>query len=74
LLPGDNIYIFSDGYQDQYGREKGKKLTKKRLINILLSMRKKNMEAQYKALLNYHHEWKGKEEQVDDICMIGVKV
>jgi serine phosphatase RsbU (regulator of sigma subunit) len=74
LKQGDTIYIFSDGYQDQFGGEKGKKLTKKGLKNMLLSIAGKNMEAQYEALLNYHHEWKGKEEQVDDICVIGVRV
>lgn len=74
LQQGDNIYIFSDGYQDQFGGEKGKKLTKKGLKDILLSVLEKNMDDQHKALLNYHYEWKGKEEQVDDICVIGMKV
>ncbi len=74
LQEGDNIYIFSDGYQDQFGGEKGKKLTKKGLRNILLSIQNKNMQEQHVALFNYHHQWKGKEEQVDDICVIGVGV
>jgi serine phosphatase RsbU (regulator of sigma subunit) len=74
LQKGDCIYIFSDGYQDQFGGADGRKLMKKGLKNILLSLSEKKMEAKYNALLNYHYEWKGKEEQVDDICIMGVEI
>jgi serine phosphatase RsbU (regulator of sigma subunit) len=74
LNEGDAIYIFTDGYADQFGGEKGKKLTIARFREFLLSIVHLPMEQQREELLRYHLDWRGQGEQVDDICIIGVRV
>jgi serine phosphatase RsbU (regulator of sigma subunit) len=74
LQEGDIIYLFTDGYADQFGGEKVKKLTKARFREFLLSIAHQGMEQQREALLKFHDEYRGKEEQVDDICVMGVRV
>ncbi|MEZ5173938.1 MAG: tetratricopeptide repeat protein [Bacteroidia bacterium] len=74
LNEGDIFYLFTDGYADQFGGENNKKLTKLKFRNKLLSIADLNMEDQLKELLQYHDEWRVKEEQVDDILVIGVRV
>jgi serine phosphatase RsbU (regulator of sigma subunit)/TPR repeat protein len=74
LEKGDTIYIFSDGYVDQFGGERGKKFKGKAFRELLLSIQEKNMEDQ-KTIINKTFEtWKGELEQIDDICIIGVRV
>lgn len=71
---GDCIYLFSDGYADQFGGPKQKKFTTKRFKELLFSIRDKSMEEQ-KAILNETIEhWKGDLEQVDDILVVGVRI
>ncbi|HRN41631.1 MAG TPA: SpoIIE family protein phosphatase, partial [Vicingus sp.] len=74
LQKGDVIYSFSDGYADQFGGEKGKKFKYKAFKELLLSIQNENMEAQKNILNDAFEKWKGNLEQVDDICVIGVKV
>jgi tetratricopeptide (TPR) repeat protein/serine phosphatase RsbU (regulator of sigma subunit) len=74
LQEGDIIYLFTDGYADQFGGEKGKKMTKARFREFVLSISHLSMEVQREALLKFHDEYRGQEEQVDDICVIGVRV
>lgn len=74
LQKGDTIYIFSDGYQDQFGDGGEKKLTKKGLRKILMGIQGKTMEEQGKELLKLHNEWKGQVVQIDDICVMGIRV
>ena len=74
LEQGDSIYIFSDGYVDQFGGEKGKKFKATAFRSLLLSIQDKSMEEQ-KTIINESFEtWKGHLEQIDDVCVIGVKV
>jgi serine phosphatase RsbU (regulator of sigma subunit) len=74
LQKGDSIYIFTDGYQDQFGGEKGKKFKAAKLKTLLLSIQDKVMEEQ-KIIINQTFEsWKGTLEQVDDVCIIGVRI
>ncbi len=74
LYPGDIIYIFTDGYADQFGGDKGKKLTRTGFRELLLRIAHLDMEKQYDALLKFHEDYRGDNEQVDDICVIGLRV
>ncbi|MGZ3931617.1 MAG: two-component regulator propeller domain-containing protein [Bacteroidia bacterium] len=74
LEKGDTIYSFTDGYPDQFGGPKGKKFKYKQLNDILISNSSKPLKDQ-KSILSWHFEnWKGELEQVDDVCIIGVRV
>lgn len=74
LEQGDSIYIFSDGYVDQFGGEKGKKFKSKAFRELLLSIQDKPMEEQKKEIDEAFEKWKGDLDQIDDVCVIGVKV
>jgi serine phosphatase RsbU (regulator of sigma subunit) len=74
LIKGDTLYLFTDGYSDQFGGEKNRKLTKAKFKNLLISIASKDMKEQREELLNFHVNYKGKEEQTDDILVIGVRV
>lgn len=74
LQKGDTIYLFSDGFPDQFGGERGKKYKSINLKKYLLSIQSHSMQEQ-KELLNTEFEnWRGNLEQIDDVCVIGVKV
>ena len=70
----DLIYLFTDGYADQFGGEKGKKLKYGAFKKLLMLNSKNEMEAQKNALNKFFNEWKGDMEQVDDVCVVGIKV
>ena len=74
LNPGDTFYIFTDGYVDQFGGEKGEKFKASNLKELLLSIQDQGMESQKSLLKDSLIAWKGSLEQVDDVCMIGVRV
>jgi len=74
LEKGDAIYIFSDGYIDQFGGEKEKKFKAKAFRELLLSIQDKAMEEQKKSIEEAFETWKGELEQIDDVCVIGVRV
>ena len=74
LLKGDVIYVFSDGYADQFGGVNGKKFMYKQFRETLLSIQALKMEEQGFALEKKIEDWKGSYEQVDDILVIGVKI
>jgi serine phosphatase RsbU (regulator of sigma subunit)/Tfp pilus assembly protein PilF len=74
LEKGDAIYIFSDGYVDQFGGEKGKKFKSKAFRALLLSVQNKAMEEQKKSIDEVFEIWKGDLGQIDDVCVIGVRV
>ena len=74
LKKGDCLYIFTDGYADQFGGTKGKKLKYKPLQELLLSNIKLPMHEQKTILHNSFIEWMSDFEQVDDVCIIGVKL
>jgi serine phosphatase RsbU (regulator of sigma subunit)/HAMP domain-containing protein len=73
LQRGDTLYVFSDGYPDQFGGPKGKKFLYRRFRELLLSISDRPMERQKHMLLDALNEWKGAHEQVDDILVIGVR-
>jgi len=74
LHPGDLLYMFSDGYPDQFGGEKGKKFMKKRFKNLIIENSKLSMTNQQKKLDTHFVAWKGDLEQLDDVCVIGVRI
>ena len=73
LEKDDTLYIFSDGYPDQFGGEKGKKFKMANFKKLLLSIQDKNMNEQKPILETTMSDWKGDTEQVDDILVIGVR-
>jgi serine phosphatase RsbU (regulator of sigma subunit) len=70
---GDTIYLFTDGFADQFGGPKGKKLMSKNFKEILSSVQDKNMLEQYNHLDNFLKEWKDGYDQVDDILVVGIR-
>lgn len=70
----DIIYIFTDGLQDQFGGEKSKKYKAKRFKNLLLSIVKEPLQHQQKIIDEAFEDWRGDLEQIDDVCIIGVKI
>jgi serine phosphatase RsbU (regulator of sigma subunit) len=73
LAKGDSIYIFSDGYADQFGAG-GKKMMVRRFKDNILSLQSLSMAQQKEKLASFLDEWMGSMEQTDDILVIGVKV
>lgn len=74
LEKGDCLYIFSDGYVDQFGGEKGKKLKAKSFRELLLRIQDKTMKEQSQLINEVFESWRGELEQIDDVCVIGVRV
>jgi serine phosphatase RsbU (regulator of sigma subunit) len=72
LQKGDTVYMFSDGYADQFGGEKTKKFMVKRFIETLVALKGRPMKEQEATLLDTFIGWQGDNEQVDDILVIGV--
>lgn len=74
LNKGDCLYLFSDGYPDQFDGPKGKKFMSKRLKALLISIGHLPMEKQKDHLQTAFNEWKGINEQVDDVCIAGIRI
>ncbi|MEZ4721775.1 MAG: GldM family protein [Flavobacteriales bacterium] len=74
LNEGDTFYIFSDGFADQFGGDKGKKLKSKAFKEFLISIQNKAMDKQRSLADSFFENWKGNYEQVDDVCLIGVRI
>ncbi|MFN6040041.1 MAG: PP2C family protein-serine/threonine phosphatase, partial [Bacteroidota bacterium] len=68
LKSGDQLYIFSDGYQDQFGGEKGKKFKASQLKKLIVESAQLDMHEQRKFLESAFTDWKGNLEQIDDVC------
>ncbi len=74
IRKGDYLYLFSDGYADQFGGPRGKKFMYKPFQNLLLKNHSKPMELQKEILDTTFEEWKGDHDQVDDVIVIGMKL
>ncbi|MBI5219930.1 MAG: tetratricopeptide repeat protein [Bacteroidia bacterium] len=74
LHKGDAIYIFSDGYADQFGGEKAMKFKYKQLQELLLNVQHHTMNMQKEILEQRFEEWKGELDQIDDVVIIGLKI
>jgi serine phosphatase RsbU (regulator of sigma subunit) len=71
---GDMLYLFTDGYPDQFGGPKGKKFKYKKLEQQLLQINSLPLQQQSATLEKTFNEWKGDLEQVDDVCIIGIRL
>lgn len=74
LQSGDSIYIFTDGFADQFGGPKGKKFKYKHLAELLIANSNKSPDEQKNTLSVTFDSWKGNLEQIDDVCVIGLRV
>ncbi|WP_375560111.1 SpoIIE family protein phosphatase [Bernardetia sp. OM2101] len=68
------IFLCTDGYQDQFGGDKGKKLMKKKMKSLFVEIAELEDIKQKEKLENYFFKWKKEEEQVDDVLVMGFKV
>ncbi len=74
LQKGDKIYLFSDGYIDQFGGKHGGKFMTQNFKDLLLSVTNEKMEKQESILAQRFHEWKKNIDQLDDVLVIGVEI
>jgi PAS domain S-box-containing protein len=74
LVKGDIIYLFTDGFADQFGGPKGKKFMYKKFAELLVANGDQAMDKQKSILHKAFEDWKGEHEQVDDVLIIGIRV
>lgn len=74
LMPNDMVYMFSDGYADQFGGAKGKKFLYKKFKQLLVDISSKPLEDQKDILKDQFMTWMGDNEQIDDILVMGIKI
>ncbi len=74
LQKGDTLYLITDGYADQFGGPKGKKFKYKQLQEVILNVSTMPASEQKEKLSNAFEAWKGALEQVDDVCIVGIKI
>lgn len=72
--PGDMLYMFSDGYTDQFGGKKGKKFKTNNFKKLLSKLPKGDVENQEKLIIDRFYQWKGDMDQIDDVLVVGVKL
>jgi len=74
LKDGDCLYMFSDGYADQFGGPNNKKFLSKRFRALLFEIHDKPLDEQHQILVRTFEDWKGDREQIDDIIVMGIKI
>ena len=74
LQKGDLIYLFTDGYADQFGGMKQKKFMFKNFKKMLLDLQKKKLPEQQESIEQIFDSWKGKLEQIDDVLVMGIAI
>lgn len=74
IQKGDALYMFSDGFIDQFGGEKGKKLKYKPFKELLATHCDKSMASQLEFYKTFYQDWKGNLEQLDDVCIMGIRI
>jgi serine phosphatase RsbU (regulator of sigma subunit) len=73
LFPNDRLYLFSDGFFDQFGGEQNKKYKKRNFLNFLMKIHQEPMKEQKLLMKKELKEWKGSNIQTDDITVIGLR-
>ncbi len=71
---GDTVYLYTDGYADQFGGSNGKKFKSKSLNNLLQELAQKSISEQTAIIQSTFENWKGNLEQIDDVCVVGIKL
>ena len=74
LQSGDILYLYTDGYKDQKGGNKNKSLLATPFKNLIQEISMLDLEKQLALIKQKHFEWKGNNEQTDDICVVGILV
>ena len=74
LNKGDTLYLFTDGFADQFGGEKGKKLKQPNIIKLIEEVNSLPAEKQKMIVDRYFNRWKEGYDQVDDVWFMGIKV
>lgn len=74
LKKGDSLYLFTDGYIDQFGDTSKKKFNKTNFKNMILSIQHLSFSEQQKYISNIFEDWKKNVEQIDDVTVIGIKI
>jgi serine phosphatase RsbU (regulator of sigma subunit) len=74
LKEKDTVYVFSDGFVDQYGGEQGKKFKTQKFKELLLSVQPESMEKQKQLIEEAFEAWRGNREQIDDVCVVGIRI
>ncbi len=74
IQPGDTVYVFTDGFADQFGGPKGKKFKYKQLQSILIENAGKSLSEQKTILEKLIFDWQGNLEQIDDILILGIRL
>ncbi|NPA68572.1 MAG: SpoIIE family protein phosphatase, partial [Chlorobi bacterium] len=74
LMPGDMLYLFSDGFEDQFNGKTGEKFKLKRFRELLLKIYKKSCIRQKQILEKIFEDWKGDCEQIDDVLILGLRI
>jgi len=73
IHPNDTLYLFSDGFTSQFGHQNNEKLKSKRLIDELTSIQYDSLSVQNEKLSNYFQQWRGNEEQTDDVTILSIR-
>ena len=68
------LYLFSDGYSDQFGGPKGKKIMQKNFTKMLCDISELPMLVQKEKLETFFEDWRGDLEQVDDVSIVGIRI
>ncbi len=74
LKKGDTFFIFTDGYVDQFGGPRGKKFKYRPFIDMLIEINSMSMADQKAFIDDAFEDWKGDKEQIDDVCVIGIRI
>lgn len=74
IEPGDRFYMFTDGYTDQFGGPESKKYMSRRFRHLLLNIHQMDFETQKKLIHKNFEDWRGHEEQVDDVLVLGFQI
>ena len=74
LQKNDMVYLFSDGFADQFGGNYDKKYSYKKFRELLFSIKNLDLITQKNRIEEEFYHWKGNAEQIDDICILGVRI